>query len=347
MGNQQKKDAKRAKRKKLEKREKQIRTEQENIQHKQRVQEYFSFSLTAAVSRLVADGMVSEETELYRALRGDPTFEEMQRRISTQIQLQANDPRGNHRVRAIPPRLYICKSEAAVATLYASPAVLGRTSESLIQAVQTFYDLYAKDDGGIRFACYVFGVTGHPAAQHFAILVGARQQLEVFILSDGKWLRIGSGEPAREIIIFMGDRVLERADEAPYEDPFDDTLCKMVDKAVAEGEFDLWDEAYEELSGGSISVIEPVAGELLSRVEDWVTQQQHTIERLHDTLNDVSGELEAARKREKEQTKEVQRLTAQLASATASLAARSSRPVPQASVAVRPLKERMAEIFLG
>jgi hypothetical protein len=347
MGNQQKKDAKRAKRKKREKRERQIRTEQENIQHKQWMREYFSFSLTAAVDRLVSEGLVSAETELYQSLKTDRTFEEMQQRISTQIQLQANDPRGNHRVRPIPPRLYICKSEAAVATLYVSPAVLVRTSESIVESVQAFHDLYAKEDGGIRFACYVYGVAGHPGAAHFAILVGTHQQLEVFILTDGKWLRIGSGQPARELVSHMGERILDRADEVPYEDPFDDTLCRMADNLVAEGAHASWDDAYDELSGGSLSAIEPVGGELLSRVEDWVTQQQRRIESLRDTLDEVSDELESARKREREQSKEIQRLTNQVAGAMASLAARSSKPAPQTSVTVRPLKERMAEIFLG
>lgn len=348
MGNQQKKDAKRAKRKKVEKREKQLRTEQENIQHKQRLRDYFSFSIPDMVRRLAADGRVSAETALYQELKGDETFDEMQRRILTQVQLQANDPRGNHRVRPIPPRLYICKSAAAVATLYVSPAVMLRAGTALIDGVQAFYDLYAGEGGEISFACYVFGISGHPSAQHFAILAGKDAQLEVFIITDGKWMRLGSGEAPVELIAAMGKRVIERSDEAPHEDPFDDTICNMASGMVDdEDDREAWLEAYEEVASGSISAAEPIAGELLSRVEDWVTQQQHRIERLQGTLEDLSGDLEATRNRESDLSRELQRTSAQLAAATAALAAKGARAAAPASTPVRPLKERMAEIFLG
>jgi hypothetical protein len=348
MGNQLKKDAKRAKRKKLQKRESQIRTEQENIAWKQRMKDYSGESLTDMVKALVKDGLVSDESKLYQVLKGDETFLEMQRRILTQAQLQANDPRANHRVRTIPPRLYICKSAASVATLHLSPAVLTRAGESLVSCIQAFYDLYADGDGAIKFACYVFGHAGNPCAQHIAILAGADKQLEIFIISEGKWMRIGSGEHALQFMDSISQLIIHRSNEYPQEDPFDDILCAMTSKEVEnEDDEKEWLEAYEKIASGQISAVEPIGGELLSRVEDWVTQQQHTIERLHDTVDDLSGDLESSRKRERELDKEVRRTAAELATAKATLASKIAKAAPQQAALARPLKDRMAEIFLG
>lgn len=348
MGNQQKKDAKRAKRKKLQKRESQIRVERENIAIKQMEDDFFGDSLTKMVKGLIAEGLVTDETKLYQALKADETFLEMKYRILTQIQLQANDPRGNHRVRAIPPRLYICKSAASVATLYLSPAVLTRAGDSLVSSIQTFHDLYAMEAGSIKFACYVFGLSGNPDAQHFAILAGAEKQLEVFIISEGKWMRIGSGEAALQSLLYISRLIIERSDDEPQEDPFDDTVCAMTANAVEdEDDTEEWLGTYAKIARGEVSAVEPIAGELLSRVEDWVTQQQHTIERLHDTLNDLSGDLDSSRKRERELDKEIRRTTAELATAKASLASKSAKAAAPQAVLARPLKDRMAEIFLG
>lgn len=344
MGNQQKKDAKRATRKKLQARDNQIRNEQESLMRKEMLHSFMNDTVFDLVRRFVNDGRASEETNLYKRLKDDEVFNEIQQRVLGQAQLQANDPRTSHRYRAIPPRLYICKDSSAVATLLVSPLVLIKTDTPLVKATQAFYDIYS-EGGGARFVCYVFGVLSSPGAEHFAIVAGPDKEWELFCISAGRWARIGNGEVTEALLLSLSKLLLENSERAPKEDPFDDVIQRMVDDEALAGDDQI--QLYETIAYDVAGAVEPIAGEMLSRVEDWVTQQHHTIVRLHSELDDVSVDLAAARKLAVEHDKQIKRTAAELATAKAHLASRPNQASGPAVVAARPLKERMAEIFLG
>ena len=346
MGNQQKKDEKRAKRKKDQARQNQIRQEQASAVRKAMVHSFLNDTALDLVRRFIHDGRVSEETTLYKHLKEDVTFKEMQSRVLYQIQLQANDPRWTQRMRGIPARVYICKDASSVATLLVSPLVLIKTRTPLISAAKAFYEMYARE-GGARFVCYVFGVTSHPVSEHFGIVTGPSDEMEIFLISGGKWNRIGHGEVPEGLVASMSDLLLERSEEAPREDSLDFTILEIATGRMQPGANPV--DVYADAASGVAKYVEPIGGELLARIEDWVTQQAHTIQRMEADLDDASNDLTAARRRAVDLEKQIRRANTDLAAARAQLAAKreTARMVAPAPAPVRPLRERMADIFLG
>lgn len=343
MGNQHKKDAKREKRKKLQARDNQIRNEQQAHVRKEMIHSLSHDSIFDLIRRYVRDGRATPETQLYLRLKNERTFTELQERILMQIQLQANDPRPNHSIRAIPPRVYICKDASAVATLYVSPLVRFKCKTTPEKVAQGFYEVYAQQHE-VLFVCFVFGVTSAPSAEHFAVLAGPAQEMEVFLVSAGKWIRLGHGAMPAELMVSMSKLLMRRGMEAPEEDPVDHTVTDIAGHRFKEGEDPV--EVYLRAAQDVVEAAEPLGGQLLSRIEDWVTQQHRTIQRLHNTVSDLTADLEESKRSEREFDKQLKRANLDLASAKASLSARLQRSAGDTAVSTRPLKDRMAEIFM-